>query len=130
MALGHVRSTTCTDRKGSENKKGELPDDMLVGFVQEMGPPELRTRLYLNSPSVLCTSCQAVSLLPKRRISRASQMMDVLDRGSLHQKPVLSELERLDYADHTSFVCKLETIEDSDIEVEAFSRGPARHAGL
>ena len=38
-----------TDRKGSDSKKRELADDIFMGILQEMGPPELRTHLYLNS---------------------------------------------------------------------------------
>lgn len=36
-------------RKGADGKRRELPEDILMGILQEMGPPELRTHLYLNS---------------------------------------------------------------------------------
>ena len=38
-----------TDRKGPGDKKRELPDDIRMGILQEMCPPELRMHLYLNS---------------------------------------------------------------------------------
>ena len=43
-----------TDRKGPDGRRRELPDDILMGMLQEMGPPELSTHLHLNSQK--CTS--------------------------------------------------------------------------
>ena len=37
-----------TNRKGSDGKKRGLWDDILMGTLQELGAPELRTHLYLN----------------------------------------------------------------------------------
>ena len=51
-ALGTPLRPRYIDRKGSDGKKGELPD-ILFGILQ-MGPPKLRTHLYLNSQK--CTS--------------------------------------------------------------------------
>ena len=38
-----------SSRKGPDGQKRTLPDDILMGILQEMGPQELKTHLYLNS---------------------------------------------------------------------------------
>lgn len=80
-----------TSRKGPDGRPRVIPDDILMGIVQEMGPMELKTHLYLNSSrfkSYIDMRTEIVSFLEAKVGARtaiggaSSSHSDPMDVGS------------------------------------------------